>query len=361
MMEMKIGIVGLGLIGGSLARAFSYLGYQVYGIDTNSQYVELAYREKVIVNNHSDLNLLTSCDVVFLATPPETTLQLIPALNFLKPETIITDTVSIKGEIMQTAREKLNNAKNFIGGHPLTGMERGGYQAGHRFLFENSYYFLIPGPDAPEDTVTKLKGLLEKIGALVIVSDVTTHDRITAQLSHLPHAIAYSLCRMCQKEEDNELLLKLAAGGFRDLTRIAASSPELWSEILLYNREEVAKSIDLFIGELLTLKNLLMAGNKNEISAFLKEGQEFRTNLNQNGKGYLLPLYDLTANIPDRPGMLAKVTGLLARFNINIKDIEILKAREGDGGVLKLSFATFEERQKAFSLLEKEGYRPVLR
>ncbi|GAV23344.1 prephenate dehydrogenase [Carboxydothermus pertinax] len=361
MNKIKIGIVGLGLIGGSLARAFSHLGYQVYGIDKNPQYVELAFEEKVIVNNKSDMNLLTNCDVVFLATPPEITLNLIPTLNILNRNTIITDTASIKGEIMKYANETLGTCRYFIGGHPLTGMEKAGFTAGHRFLFENSYYFLTPEANTPKEVVEKLKSLLEEIGALVIITDAQTHDQLTAQLSHLPHAIAFSLCRMCQKEEEKDLLMKLAAGGFRDLTRIASSSPELWGEILLYNQEEVINSINLFIEELLTLKELIIAKNKKALINFLNEGREFRINLSQNGKGYLLPLYDLTANIPDRPGMLAKVTGLLARFRINIKDIEILKAREGDGGVLRLSFATFEERQKAYLLLEKKGFKPVLR
>jgi len=360
-MKEKIGIVGLGLIGGSLARAFSHLGYQIIGIDKQEEYVELAFKENVIVNKISDLNLLTQCNLVFLATPPEVTLNLIPNLTFLKPKTIITDTASIKGEIMKVAGNNRWTDKYFIGGHPLTGMEKVGYLAGHRFLFENSYYFLTPTPRTPREVVKILKSLLEQIGALVIEIDAQTHDQITAELSHLPHAIAFSLCRMCQKEENKDLLLKLAAGGFRDLTRIAVSDPRLWGEILLYNKDEVIKSLDSFIAELLTLRELVYKKDKDSIINFLKTGQEFRTKLSQQGKGYLQPLYDLTANIPDRPGMLASVTSLLARSNINIKDIEILKAREGDGGVLRLSFASFADRQKAYLLLEKEGFNPTFR
>jgi len=360
-MTVEIGIVGLGLIGGSLARAFSHLGYEIIGIDQQKEYVELAFKEKVIINNTSDLNLLTNCDLVILTTPPEVTLKLIPNLTFLKPKTIVTDTASIKGEIMKVAGNNEWTDIYFIGGHPLTGMEKTGYLAGHRFLFENSYYFLTPAPNTPREIFEILKCLLEQIGALVIEIDAQTHDQITAELSHLPHAIAFSLCRICQKEENKELLLKLAAGGFRDLTRIAASDPRLWSEILLYNKDEVVKSLDSFIAELLTLKELIYQKDKNSIVDFLKTGQEFRTKISQQGKGYLQPLYDLTANIPDRPGMLASVTSLLAGNKINIKDIEILKAREGDGGVLRLSFASFTDRQKAYLLLEKEGFNPTFR
>lgn len=355
----KITIVGLGLIGGSMAAAFKrkHVEAEITGVDRR-EIVETAVRKGFIDNGHSSDALATAlegADLVVLATPIQSILQLLSQIApLLKTGCLVTDVGSTKRTIVHRAAHVFPSGAHFAGGHPMTGSEARGIAAADPFLFENAYYVLTENDLVPEILQRKLVRLLETIGARVLFLPADVHDELAAAVSHLPQVLAISLMHYAAAEnEKNPMYLKLAAGGFRDMTRIASSPYAVWEHIFKTNKDNVCRAIDEFMKHLGEVRKKLETDALEGV--FEKAGRD-RLSIPKDTRGFLNPHFDVSVVVEDKPGVLASITGILAEAEINIKDIEILKVREGDAGTLRMAFASQAERGRAVAHLAQNGF-----
>ena len=354
-----IALIGVGLIGGSLGLAFKRLGIggRIVGI-SRKETVEKALRIGALdegVSYDQLPDVLRTADATFLCTPIHRILELLPNIaKSAKQGTIVTDVGSTKAEIIALAEQIFPSDVHFIGGHPMAGSESRGVQAADPFLFQNAIYVLTPSPGTPPEPVKRLMDLVERLGARVAVMDASTHDRIAAAVSHLPQMMAVALMGMVGKlSEENPLFLRMAAGGFRDMTRIASSPYEIWKDICRTNAGPITAAIDAYIDGLKALKTRISDEALNEDFRF---ANVTRGIIPRDSKGFLRPLYDVLVVVEDRPGMIAEISVPLAEAGVNIKDIEVLKVREDEGGTLRLAFGTEQEARRAVEQLEKKGF-----
>ena len=361
----RICIVGVGLIGGSFGLAIRRHrpNLDICGFD-RPEVLEPALERSAITRAESALpEAVRDADLVLLAAPVEESIRLMAELApHVSGDTIVTDACSVKAPLRDAARRHLPDPRRYIGGHPMAGSERAGIRHADEFLFENAAYVLCP----PEDTSAKefksrfgdLLSLVELTGARVLLMDAEKHDRIAARISHLPQLLAVALVNSVGRglETDPELLL-LSAGGFRDMTRIASSSFAMWKEILDRNAEWIGPALDDFSQEVHELCNLLGRKDLSGIEEHFRSADGTRTAIPEKSKGFLTPVWDLYVFVADQPGALHEVTGLLAEVNVSIKDIELLKIREGTGGTFRIGFESRLSADTAEDRLSASGYR----
>ncbi|QCJ43274.1 prephenate dehydrogenase [Bacillus sp. S3] len=352
-MKGRVFVIGLGLIGGSLALCIKkeHPEAVIAGFDINSEQARLAKMLGVIdeiVENINDGAMDT--DLIIIAAPVNETKEIIQLLSKLPlhPEVIVTDTGSTKRRIVESAASLRLKGITFIGGHPMAGSHKSGVSAAKEILFENAFYLLTPDDDVEAAAVARLKDWLLGTNAKFLTMTPENHDYLTGIVSHFPHIIAASIVRQTEKLAEAESLIpRLAAGGFRDITRIASSSPEMWKDILLHNRETLIDLLNQWQDEMNGVKLLLEKENSDEIFAYFKRAKQFRDDLPQKEKGAIPAFYDLYVDVPDYPGVISEITGNLAKEKISITNIRILETREDINGVLVISFQTEEDRQKA--------------
>ncbi|MBN1352681.1 prephenate dehydrogenase [candidate division KSB1 bacterium] len=355
----KICILGVGLIGGSLALAFKRkgIGREIIGFDRDDV-IRGALDKKIIDTGFALTDLrrgLTGAGLIILAAPIENNLEIIPEIAGVAPETsLISDVGSTKSKMMDLASHFFTSGAEFVGGHPMAGSEKRGYAAADPFLFENCYYILTPLDDVETPARQKFTECLEQIGAKVLYLDAKMHDQIAAAVSHLPQMIAVSLVNLiAQKSQQNPHYLKMAAGGFRDLTRIASSPFSIWKDICASNGENILQLIDDYLDELNALRTDLVQHNLQQKFEF---AAKTRLSIPHDTKGFLHPLFDITVVVQDKPGVIARISTLCANSGINIRDIEILKVRLWEGGTMRLAFESEKDRERAILLLEAEGF-----
>lgn len=363
----KITIVGLGLIGGSLARAFRRTNpdFEIIGIekdkDNRSPALEDGMVERAYETAEEAVPDVTGSQVVFLCTP----VSVIPGLlktfgRLARPGTILTDAGSVKLRIMEEAARVLPKDVFFIGGHPMAGAERSGYAAGRAHLFENAYYILTPSPGTPEEVLKTLELLIASTGALPLILDPMAHDRQVGLISHLPHIIAAALVNAAREADDpGRIALKLAAGGFRDITRIASSNPEMWRDICLSNRERLMPLLTEMTRRLRRFGQALENGDASWIEAFYRDAGAFRARLPSSMRPP--SCYEVYVDVEDKPGIIGRVATLLGSHHVNIKNIRILNSREEEPGCLVLSLTDPAAQDKALALLSRDGCRACKR
>ncbi|MBL4954141.1 prephenate dehydrogenase [Neobacillus sp. YIM B02564] len=352
-MNGRVFIIGLGLIGGSLALCIkkAHQDVTIIGFDINREQARLAKMLGVIdeaAENIPDGAL--DADLIIVSAPVNDTKSIIQALAnlALKPNVIVTDTGSTKRTIVETAINLKEKGITFIGGHPMAGSHKSGVSAAKEILFENAFYLLTPDENTPASKVEELKKWLRGTNAKFLTVTPHNHDYVTGIVSHFPHIIAASIVRQTEKlSEKEQLIPRLAAGGFRDITRIASSSPKMWKDILLQNREVLIELLNRWQDEMNTVKELLESGKGKEIYEYFSLAKQFRDGLPQKEKGAIPSFYDLFVDVPDYPGVVAEVIGYLAREKISITNIRILETREDIIGVLVISFQTEEDRERA--------------
>lgn len=359
----RVSIIGLGLIGGSLAKALRRANPELYiaGMDVNSAYLERALSESVIDKASNYIKqAVEGAQVIFLCAPVTGILESLDVLaNYAPDGAIITDTGSTKLEIMEKAKSAIPSGVHFIGGHPMTGAERSGFDSSVPHLFENAYYVLTPAPSTPAETLEKFVSFVSLTGAIPIVMDASTHDCVVGSISHLPHVLASSLVNTVSGIDDPEQYrLKLAAGGFKDITRIASSNPEMWRDISLSNKKHLTALIHALISELKSFNRLLEEGEKDSIESFFRNAKEFRDKLKPSHVASIPAYSELYVDIEDRPGIIGKITMLLGEYGINIKNLRIIHSREDEPeGCLVISFANPESVLKSKSILASNGYK----
>ena len=261
MHTMTCSFIGLGLIGGSIARAFRehFPDMKLKVFDKDIPSLSLALKDRVATNIYTEITAeLCDADYIFLCAPVsvnEANLRTLTA--YLKPHTIVTDVGSVKTGIHNLAKELMLESR-FIGGHPMAGSERFGYANSKSNLLENAYYILTPSQAVPESKVLQLKDMITAIRAIPLIIDASQHDYITAAISHLPHIIASGLVNLVKESDSEDGLMKtMAAGGFKDITRIASSNPTMWQQICLTNTDNIKQLLDCYIDNLKHIRSEL--------------------------------------------------------------------------------------------------------
>ncbi|MEZ0535691.1 prephenate dehydrogenase [Caldicellulosiruptoraceae bacterium PP1] len=279
----RILIIGLGLMGGSLAKAFKKLGYSIDSYDINKDYLELAKKEVIISEIITSFDIpQNKYDFIFICTPVKETLEILKILSSKRVNSIITDIGSTKKEIVESAMKL--NMFNFIGGHPMAGTEMIGYPFSNEKILSNAYYFITPTIFNNQSDIAKLKELLTKIGCRVEEIDFNIHDYLTGIISHLPHVASAALVNMLQEENSFDYC-KFAAGGFKDTTRISSSSPKMWLDVSLSNKEILNNLIDKYIDLINNFKKALNDNNKDFIFNYFNTAKTLRDKIvrEQNG------------------------------------------------------------------------------
>lgn len=359
MSSSKIGIIGLGLIGGSIARALkrSDGSYIIKAWDTNADNIKNALSDKAIDEYAISLkDDFFDCDVVFLCVPVFAMREIINEIrDSLSPKCILTDVGSTKSDVAQLVDEmKLKNY--FIGGHPLAGSEKSGFSASRANLFENAYYCLTPTKDTNKDILNTLRKIVTEMGAIPIEISPEEHDRVVAAISHVPHVIAALLVNLIGKLDGPDNIMKtIAAGGFKDLTRIASSSPGLWAGICMSNKEIILETLNLLGEELKRFEADLKSGKKENMESFFASARDLRSAFAE-GKSIFQKTFDITVDVDDRPGIIAEIASALAKKNINIKNIGILNNRESEDGALEIQFENEGSRLQGLETLNAMGY-----
>ncbi len=298
-------------------------------------------------------------EVIFICVPSSEVISIISEVAQLASAgTILTDVAGIKQPIMEAAREIVPDNVIFVGGHPMAGSEKSGVDAAQPFLFQNAVYVLSPLRIYPEKAVKPLVDAVEQLGARILLMDASQHDRIAAATSHLPQLLAVELVNLLgELSAKDEHFNTLAAGGFRDMTRIASSEYTVWDDVIKANRKNIDLVLNSFIRRLSELSGALKRAKDSAIAAEFEKARLARAGIRKGGKGFLHPLYDLYVVVEDKVGVLREITSSLADAGINIKDIELLKVREGSGGMFRLSFDTEDIQDRASSILEQNNFQ----
>lgn len=364
-MKQTIVVAGLGLIGGSLAKSMiKSKENTIIGYDTDKETLEYALKHQIIDRSYNSFTqAVQQADIVILAAPISKTIQLMKQLNDipLEHDIIVSDVSSVKGSIIQAANELTNEQITFIGGHPMAGSHKNGVYAAKSHLFENAIYVLTPTSKCSDEKVNILKEVLKPTKSKFVILEPEEHDEMTSVVSHFPHLIASSLVHQAKKwEERHTYLPELAAGGFRDITRIASSNPKMWQDIFQHNGSKMSQLLEEWIAEMSSLKEALDNNHKESMITYLNQAKQYRDGLNRTKKGAIRSFYDLYVDIKDQPGALAMVVQMLAVTGISITNIRILEIRDNIDGALRLSVTTKEAQIKGYELLQKHGYEVTI-
>lgn len=349
----KIGIIGLGFMGGCIAKSLikSEKIEEICAFDTNKEFLQTAFNEGNITKVAKELEDFKDSDIIFLCTPVGLISELAKKLkDIVKNDCIITDIGSTKRTIIDNIR-KLDI--NFVGAHPMVGSERTGYDTSNDYLFENAYYILIDSNN--KKNIEKMEEIIRELKAIPVLLNAENHDHVMAAISHVPHVIASALVNLVKELDDSDERMKLlAAGGFKDITRIASADPTMWEHICKENKNEIVAVLEKYINNLKCIKEKIES--ENEMHEFFKISKEYRDSFAiKKINGQTNPT--INVSIKDEKGSIARVATLLAKNDINIRNIGIENNRENMNGALYIVFENYEEKEKGFEILQKNNYK----
>lgn len=363
MTDTVIGFIGLGLIGGSIAKGLkrAWPDIKILAYMRTRSKLELAMQDGIVDEILDGVGeRLRICDIIFLCTPVEYNARYLREIGpYLKDGAIVTDVGSTKTDIHRTVRE-LGMEHCFVGGHPMAGSEKTGYENATDHLLENAYYIITPTPHSRQEDVEKMTAIARLIGSLPIVLDYEKHDRIVAAISHLPHIIASSLVNLVRDCDDSEELMKqLAAGGFKDITRIASSSPEMWEQICMTNTGPISEMLNSYIASLQHILKSLHQHDSHTVYELFEQSRTYRNSISDVSKGSVPPDYSFTVDIVDEPGSISTLSVILSARGINIKNIGINHNREHGEGALRITFYEESAMNAAWKQLKKYNYELI--
>ena len=358
----KVGIIGVGLIGGSLGLAMRRTGFdgRIVGVSRPAT-VEAAISLGAIdagFDYDAVDEALGDADLVFVCSPIQHIIGFLPRVMAAVPSgALVTDAGSTKRRIVAAAAATGRTDAWFLGGHPMAGSEKSGVMAADPFLFQNAIYILVPDAAVPESLHQGLRDLVRSLGARVLELSADDHDTVVAAISHLPQLLATALVDMVGRldEEGEGAFLSLAAGGFRDLTRIASSPfAPVWQDICATNPDRIQQMVDRFVARLSMVRDKV---GDDGLADDFDFANRVRDGIPRDAKGFIHRLAEVLVVCEDRPGVIAEIAAALAAEDVNINDIEVVKVREGEGGTLRLGFDGDGPAARAIEILGSLGYR----
>lgn len=360
MLVKKIGFIGLGLIGGSIAKAVRqyHPSCEILAFDKNKETLALAVQEGIIHTSCSSIDdNFRDCTYIFLCAPVSyNTAYLNQVKNYLSPDCILSDVGSVKTSIHKKVIA-LELEENFIGGHPMAGSEKSGFVNAKPHLIENAYYILTPSAKVSREKVNTYRDFVASLKALPVILDYQEHDYVTGTISHLPHILAASLVNFVKNHDTQDELMKmLAAGGFKDITRIASSSPVMWQQVCLKNKENISRILEEFIQTLTDAKQAVDQSEENTLYSMFESSRDYRNSMPDGSAGPIKKQFAVYCDIIDEAGGIATIATILASNMVNIKNIGIIHNREFEEGVLRIEFYDENASGKATELLKKHRY-----
>ena len=356
----RVAVVGTGLIGTSIALAAARAGATVSSWDADE---EVAKRASSIAASRPAASLddaVVGADIVVVATPIATIAQLVFACLAASPGAVVTDVGSVKTPLIRDAIELIptGDTPRFVPGHPMGGSERSGPEHASASVVDGIVWAITPHDASDPAAVDTLEAWVGSLGARPVRLDPVRHDRLVAFVSHLPQVASTALMSLAATEEAGEPdILLLAAGGFRDLTRLAASNPALWSDIVLANRGAIAEAIDLYTERLVRLRDEILQERGADVEATFTEAKRARLRL-ATKPTVRAGVAVLQIEVPDRPGALANLTAVLGTGEVNIEDLQIVHSPEGGRGTVHLTVAT-DAAERASAVLGDVGLDPI--
>jgi prephenate dehydrogenase len=343
-------VVGVGLIGGSVGMALRQAGWHVVGVDHDEERLAAAIEVGAIDVGGP----LGECDIAFIATPVSAVGEL--ARSALEAgAAVVTDVGSVKGPIAA-----LVDDPRFVPGHPMAGSEQDGLDGAFADMFSGAMWVLCPTDTTDDAAFAEARGVVSSLGAQVIVMPPDRHDMLVAVVSHVPHLTAATLMRLAHgRAEEHRSLLRLAAGGFRDMTRIAAGHPAIWPDICAQNQDAITDVLDELIGELGSLRDIVAEGATEHLLDHLESARAARLNLPTTAP-VAEQMAEMRIPVLDRQGEIAAIASLAADLDVNIYDLEIAHSAEGPRGVVVvLVESAMAERFRGGLMVQ--GYRPSIR
>ena len=365
MTDTHVAFIGFGLIGGSIARGLkrSDPRITVMAYMRTRSKLEQARRDGIvdILLDGADDPRLGECDLIFLCTPVEYNAAYLSQIRpHLKPGALVTDVGSTKTDIHRQVT-RLDMEEVFVGGHPMAGSEKTGYEHSSDHLLENAYYIITPTSRSLPDQVDRLVEVARAIRSIPIVLDYEHHDQLTAAISHLPHIVASSLVNLVRDSDGEDGMMKLlAAGGFKDITRIASSSAAMWQQICLTNGENISSLLSDYIKALTDFRSSIDNGDKAALYEAFDSARIYRSSFINASSGPIKRAYRIYVDIADRTGSLSQVISLLAGHELSIKNVGITHNRESEDGVLTLEFYDETAMTKAAVTLRNSGFSPTI-
>lgn len=342
-------VVGLGLIGGSIALALTGRGWNVNGDDDDQGRVDQAIRLGVITASGLD----PAADITFVATP---VLALVDQVKRALAETtgLVTDVGGVKAAVVAAIDDP-----RFVGGHPMAGSELDGLDGADASMFAGAVWVLTPSTNTADTTFSSVAAVVAELGADVVALPADQHDLTVAVISHVPHLTAATLMGLASdRAEEHASLLRLAAGGFRDMTRIASGQPTIWLDVCSHNRSAILSALDQLIAGLQGMRKVVDTDDRDELQRLLTQAREARANLPARGT-HPGELAEIRIPIPDRPGAAAEVFTLAAELGVNIASFEVVHSVEGNRGVAVLLVDATKVEMYRGGLLAR-GYRPAV-
>lgn len=340
----RIAVVGFGLVGASFAAAVraTHPDTQVLAVDVDERTLAAALdrgwaTDAALPDDPAfERFVCDGCDLVVLATPVSAVERYFEGLARWDYRGIVTDTASTKARITKLAASLLPHPENYVPGHPMAGSEKNGLEGARGDLFQGAHWILCPDADTPAEHFPRLHELVTSIGARVIALPREDHDEAVAVVSHVPHIMASSLVQLASRHaDDQQALMRLAAGGFKDSTRIAAGSPELWCGIAFDNKDALADGLDEIREIIGSFADALAAGDRTALTALLAQAAAARRALPAAWVPSTERLLEVRIPMEDRPGVVAEVTTVTSSVGCNIQSIEIDHVTE-DSAVLSL-------------------------
>ena len=319
----RANVIGLGLIGGSIALGLRQQGWHVSGDDSDDRIVEEAFGLGAIDASGID----PEAEITFVAVP---VLSIADQVKRALTETggAVTDVGSVKGALCRTIDDR-----RFIGGHPMAGSELDGLDGAQADLFGGAVWVLTPVRDADDATFALVATVIASLGAEVVAIGPERHDHLVAVVSHVPHLTAATLMGLAsERAEEHAALLRLAAGGFRDMTRVASGRPGIWLDICAENRTAIIGALDELIDGLGQVRRIIDTDDRDALLARLQQARQARTNL-PTRVVHPEDLAEVRIPIPDRPGAAAEVFTLAAELSVNIASFEVVHVVESNRGV----------------------------
>jgi prephenate dehydrogenase len=336
----RVAVLGTGLVGGSIGLSLARRGVDVHGYDRDAVRLARAKELGAITLAFDGIgDAVAGTDLAVIAVPVGAIVDVAAAaLDAGAP--LVTDVGSVKGPVVAGLEAtRPATAGRFIGGHPMAGSEQEGVDGARADLFVGATWVLTPTTATDEHAYTALRAFVRSLGADVVTVTPEHHDVLVAFVSHVPQLAASTLMDVAtEHEEEHRTLLRLAAGGFRDMTRIAAGHPAIWPDILGANREAVLDALDAYLVALQTARDLVAGDDRGGILSLLERARASRRSL-PVGAAVATDLVELRVPVPDRPGVLAEVTTLAGRLGVNVADVEIAHSLEGGAGVVVLVVA----------------------